>query len=37
MRSPTHGRSDDAYLDAIEEFDDLFARFVDLAWGHAPD
>jgi protein-tyrosine phosphatase len=28
-----HGRSDEAYRDTIEELDDLFARFVDLAWG----
>jgi len=33
--SDPHGRSDDAYRDTIEELDDLFARFVDLAWGRA--
>jgi protein-tyrosine phosphatase len=30
-----YGRSDDAYLDTIEELDALLSRFVDLAWGHA--
>jgi protein-tyrosine-phosphatase len=31
-----YGRSDEAYRDTIEELDVLLARFVDLAWGHAP-
>lgn len=37
MISDPYGKSDDAYLDTIDELDALLTRFTELAWGHAAD